>query len=115
MSFLKSLEIEVKKDIERIFEEKKTQLEVEAKLDVVFIDYAPIEGEFVYGEAFPFENPPRVRLEVVALDATIEEITKVLCDELIHITEPELEQYIPGTLKERKKFKNKIRLCIESS
>jgi len=60
---------------------------------------------FVFGEAFPFEEPPRVWLEVVALDASTEELSHVICDELIHIKHPEFEQYIPGTLQEREKFR----------
>jgi hypothetical protein len=107
-----SVEIDIMKEIDDIFENKKKEFGIEAKLDLIFLDHPPIVGKFVYGEAFPFERPPRIRLEVVAIDATAEEITTVLCDELVHIKYPELEQYIPGTLEEREEFKEKIQEIV---
>ncbi len=92
------------KEIKRIFEEKQRLIGTNAKLEISFIDDASVIGSFVFGEAFPFENPPRVWLEVVAGDATSEELTKVICDELIHIKHPSLEQYGPGAMDEREEF-----------
>jgi hypothetical protein len=89
---LRDFEDEVRRDIERFFEEKKRELGVEARLQLEFLDHAPIVGKNVYGEAFPFEKPPRVSIEMFAPDATNKEITKVVCEELLHIKHPELSE-----------------------
>lgn len=82
------LEAEVRDEVERIFGGAKRELGVEAKLDLHFIQRVPVVGKNVYGEAFPFEEPPRVWMEVFAPDATIEEITETIYHELIHIKYP---------------------------
>lgn len=91
---MKELEAEVRRDVERIFEEKRHRLGVEARLDlhVETVEAPPIVGENVYGEAYPFERPPRVHIEVFAPDATTKEITKIVCEELLHIKRPELSE-----------------------
>ncbi|GBE56252.1 hypothetical protein BMS3Bbin16_00452 [archaeon BMS3Bbin16] len=106
------LERDVKKEIEWIFEDKKTKLNIDVNLEIIFIEHPTIEGSFVYGEAFPFEKPPRVRLEVVAIDATYEELNMVISDELIHIKHPEIEQYVPDTLEEREEFIEKMKAYL---
>jgi hypothetical protein len=97
----------VEEEIERIFEEKKKKLRANATLDLRFIDDVPIIGENVYGEAFPFEKPPRVWLEVFAPDARTAEIIEHICHELIHIQHPELGE-------ENKEFKRRVRECIKN-
>ncbi|MBA7504852.1 hypothetical protein ES706_03510 [subsurface metagenome] len=101
------IESELRGKIERIFEEKKKKLRIDATLDLRFIDDIPIIGENVYGEAFPFERPPRIWLEVFAPDARTAEIIEHICHELIHIQHPE-----PG--EEEKEFKRRIRECIKN-
>lgn len=101
------LEDELRKKIEKIFEEKKKKLRVEANLDLRFINDVPIIGDNVYGEAFPFEKPPRVWLEVFAPDAKTTEIVEHICHELIHIKYPELRE-------EDRKFKRKIKECTKT-
>ena len=86
------LEAAVRREVERIFEEKRHKLGVEARLELGFLDHVPIAGKYVYGEAFPHERPPRVRLEVFAPDATTAEITRTVCEELLHVKHPELSE-----------------------
>ncbi|GAI52606.1 unnamed protein product, partial [marine sediment metagenome] len=54
---MRGLKAEVRRDVERIFEEKSRRLGVEARLDlhVETVEAPPIVGENVYGEAFPSE------------------------------------------------------------
>lgn len=100
----KQLEAEVRRDVERIFEEKRRRLGVEARLELEFLDHTPIVGKNVYGEAFPSERPPRVHIEVFAPDARTREITEIVCEELLHVKHPELsEEEI-----ERRKLKLKL-------
>ena len=101
------VENELRKEIGKIFEKKRKKLGVEARLDLEFISEASIVGENVYGEAFPFETPPRIRLEVFALDATTAEITENICHELVHILHPEFRE-------EDKEFKRRIRECTKN-
>ncbi|MBA7700238.1 hypothetical protein ES703_108948 [subsurface metagenome] len=91
---MRELEAETRRDVERIFEEKRRRLGVEARLDlhVELIEAPPIVGENVYGEAFPFEKPPKVHIDVFAFDATTREITRTVCEELLHIKHPELSE-----------------------
>lgn len=100
------LEAEIRHDVERIFEEKKHRLYVEARLELGFLDHVPIVGKNVYGEAFPFEKPPRVRIEVFAPDATTQEITEIVCEELLHVKHPEfsemkIKRLVPGCMSGR--------------
>ncbi len=81
--------IELRNDINEIFTTKSEKLGLNPKLELQFIEDAPIDGEFVYGEAFPNEN--RVWLEVVAPEASDEEILEILCHELVHLKHPELD------------------------
>lgn len=88
------IEAETEEEIRRIFEEKRRRLGVEARLDLkITTDWGPpIIGKNVYGQAFPFERPPRVWIEVFAIDATTKEITETVCEELLHIKHPELSE-----------------------
>lgn len=90
--------------VERIFEEKKRKLGVDAVLELKFIWETPIVDKNVYAEAFPFEIPPRVWMEVFAPDATTKEITEIVCDELVHVQHPELRH-------EDEEFKRRVREC----
>ena len=81
--------------IYKIFEKKKRKFgikEVKLDLELNTIGSPPIVGENVYGEAFPFENPPRIWLEIFVLDAMMKKIVKILCHELAHIKHPELPE-----------------------
>ena len=91
---MRGLEAEIRDEVERIFGEKKRRLGVDAKLDlhVETVEAPPIVGENVYGEAFPSERPPRVWLEVFAPDATTAEITRTVCEELLHVKHPGLSE-----------------------
>lgn len=86
------LEREVGRDVARIFEEKRRRIGVDARLDLGFLDHAPVVGKNVYGEAFPLERPPRVRIEVFAPDATTKEMKEIVCEELLHVRHPELSE-----------------------
>lgn len=79
---------DLRKKMEEIFYKKSKKIEINAKMEMQFIEDAPITGEYVYGEAFPDKN--KIWLEVVAPDASIREITKIICHELIHLKYPEL-------------------------
>jgi len=81
---------DVELEIRKIFAEKSNLLGVTVNLDIHFIDNTPIVGENIYGEAFPFETPPRVWLEVFAPDVTGEDIIEMVCHELIHVKYPHL-------------------------
>jgi|GEM_PF-3086640 len=85
----KQVEEDVRKDIERIFGEKKKKLGVEATLELTFLSDFPVVGEYVYGEAFPTER--RMVLDVYAPMATTKAITRTICEELMHIKRPELK------------------------
>jgi len=85
---LNKIETEVRREIEKIFDEKKKKLGVEAGLDLEFLDHTPIVDKNVYGEAFPERK--RATLDVFAPDATTEEIESIVCEELVHIKHPEL-------------------------
>jgi len=87
---LKLINKHVELEIRRTFSEKSNLLGITVILDIHFIDNPPIVGEAIYGEAFPFEKPPRVWLEVFAPDVTREKIVEIICHELIHIKYPYL-------------------------
>ena len=108
-SFFIYVELEnfIKDEISRMFERKRKFVNVEAKLDVGFLDHQPIEGESVYGEAYPFEKPPRVRIDIFPIDATKKDIEATICHELVHIKHPELEH--------GKEFEKKVKECITES
>lgn len=89
---MERIEAETEEEIRKIFEGKRRRLGVEARLEVGFLDHVPIVGKNVYGEAFPFERPSRVRIEVFAPDATIKEITEIVCEELLHIKHPGISE-----------------------
>jgi len=78
----------LRRKMEEIFDKKSKKIGLNAKMEIHFIEDAPIIGEYVYGEAFPDKN--KIWLEVVAPDASIREITKIICHELIHLKYPEL-------------------------
>lgn len=98
------IEEDTRKEIEKIFENKKRMLGVEARLDLCFLGDFPIIGAHVYGEAFPSEK--RVSLDVFAPDATHSEIVKIICEELIHIKHPEFLNHGP-------KFWKLVRECMD--
>jgi hypothetical protein len=79
----REFEEELGKEIGRIFERKKREIGIEATLKLSFLEDFPIIGEYVYGQAFP--NEKLVVLEVYALYATKKEITRTICEELLHI------------------------------
>ena len=79
---------DLRKEMEGIFYKKSKRIGLNAKMEIHLIEDAPIVGEYVYGEAFPDKN--KIWLEVVAPDASIKEITKIICHELIHLKYPEL-------------------------
>ena len=79
---------DVRRDSERIFERKKKKLDIEATMELNFLSDSPIVGEYVYGEAFPAEK--KVVLDVYAPMATNRALTKIICEELIHVKHPEL-------------------------
>jgi len=80
---------EIRREIIRIFQIQSQKINVVANFKLSLIEYAPIEGEYVYGEAFPEEK--RIWLEVVAPDASNYEITETIIHELIHLKYPRLD------------------------
>jgi hypothetical protein len=85
------IEKELRKDIRSIFEQKKQELGVDATLDLKFLNFTPIENEPIYGEAFPEEK--RINIEVFAPDATKKDLTKTICEELLHIKYPQMLEH----------------------
>ena len=79
--------IELRNEINEMFSQKSEKLGLKPGLELHFIEDAPVEGEPVYGEAFPDEN--KIWLEVVAPDASNKEILKILSHELIHFRHSE--------------------------
>jgi aldehyde:ferredoxin oxidoreductase len=91
------IEKELKQKVEQIFEETwrkmgitNLTLQVDVATDV---GGPPIVDENVYAEAFPFENPPRIWIQVWP-DATGKEISKTVYHELLHVKHPELDEEI---------------------
>jgi len=107
---MRNLEAEMRKEIERIFEDEKHKLGVDARLDlhVETVKAPPIVEENVYGEAFPSERPPRVWLEVFP-EATPKEITATVHEELLHVKHPELsEEEVESLRRKVEEFKEKL-------
>ena len=103
------MENEIRREVEEIFEDRKQKLGLDAILDLEFnrsVWGPPVAGENVYAEAFPFERPPRVWMEIFAPDVTKKEMEETVCHELVHIQHPELK-------KENKEFQRMVRACIE--
>ena len=92
------------KEIENIFHKKSEKLGLRPDIEIQFIEDTPVEGEFVFGEAFPDEN--KIWLEVVAPDASTNEITEIVSHELIHLKFPELSH-------DSKEFEDKVRECMK--
>jgi len=90
-----TLEEELGGAVKRIFDRIKHKVGVSSVLlqvEVVTDGWGPpVVDENVYAEAFPFETPPRVWVEVYP-DASDKEITKTLLHELIHIKSPKLSE-----------------------
>jgi len=84
---------ELRNEIEDIIREKSSTLGLTVVFDVNFIENAPIDGEYIYGEAFPEKN--RIWLEVVAPDISMDEITETICHELIHLKFPNINHNSP--------------------
>jgi hypothetical protein len=107
----KTLEEKLKQDVERIFNEKCHRLsfgDIVLKVEVATDIWGPpVVGENVYAEAFPFENPPRIWIEVWP-EATNREIAKIVCHELVHIKHPELAE-------ESEEFKKKVQTYMRVS
>lgn len=93
------------KRIRHIFEEERRKRGLQVVLLELKLTRAiwgsPIVGENVYGEAFPFERPPRVWLEVFIPDASEWQIRRTIRHELNHITHPEKEE--PYLIRIRKR------------
>lgn len=106
----KTLEESLKQDVERIFNEKCRRLgfvDMVLQVDVATDIWGPpVVGENVYAEAFPFENPPRIWIEVWP-EATNREIAKIVCHELVHIKHPELGE-------ESEEFKKKVQTYMRA-
>lgn len=96
---------DLRSEINEIFLNRSEKLDLNPRLELEFIEEAPIEGENVYGQAFPNEN--RVWLEVVAPDASDNEILEILCHELIHLKYPELDHDL-------KSFKGRVKQCVKA-
>lgn len=100
------ISMKVRKEIEKLFEEKKRKLGVEAELELSFLENTPVVGYNVYGEAFPPEK--KVVLEVFAPDATTEEIEEIICHELVHLKYPELDE-------DSKELEENVLNCLDSA
>jgi hypothetical protein len=105
------MEPKIRREVERVFESKRRKLGVEARLDLKLTRSVwgpPVVGENVYGEAFPSEKPPRVWIEIFdPEDVTNKEITKTVCEELVHVKHPELTSHGP-------RFWGLVRACSRS-
>ena len=95
---------ELRREIIDIFDAKSREMDLEVDIELSIIEDAPVEREFVYGEAFPKEG--RVWLEVVGPDASNEEIMETICHELVHLMRPEWNH-------DSEKFKSMVNLCLD--
>lgn len=102
----RKIERETEKFVKREFERKRKLVGVDAELDLNFVDDVSTVGDNVFGEAFPDEEPPRVWLEVFAPDATEKELTKTICEELIHVKRPDMEKH--GSV-----FYQSVKKCVK--
>lgn len=100
------ISMKLRKEIEKLFEEEKRKLGVEARLELNFLENTSVVGYNVYGEAFPPEK--KVVLEVFAPDAIIEEIEEITCHELVHLKYPELDE-------DSKELEEKVLNCLNST
>ena len=91
-------------EVDQIFQKKARKLRIVPRLDLHLIENASIVDAFVYGEAFPDQN--RVWLEIVAFDASIQEITEIICHELIHIKFPKISH-------DCIEFDEKMKACMQ--
>ena len=82
---------ELEEEIAAMFHAKTKEAGLKAYLDLTIMEDAPIDEEFVYGEAFPDEG--RVMLDVVGPYASDEEIMETICHELVHMMHPEWDHY----------------------
>ena len=94
---------ELRRDIEDLFRKKSEKLDIRPNLDLHLIEDAPVEEEHVYGEALPNEN--KLWLEVVAPDASDNEILEILCHELVHLK-------YPGWDHESDESNKKVKECM---
>ena len=78
---------ELREEIIDTFNARSREMGLAADIDLSIIEDASIDGEFVYGEAFPEED--RVWLEVVGPDASVDEIIETIYHELVHLNHPE--------------------------
>jgi hypothetical protein len=83
------IEEEVRRDAERIFEEKRRKAGIEATMELNFLSDFTVVGEYVYGEAFPPSG--RIVIDIYAPMAAKEAVTRTICEELMHLRHPELE------------------------
>lgn len=91
---------DLRKDVVKIFQKKLKKFGIQATVELYFIEDPTIVDEYVYGEAFPNEN--RIWLQVVAPYASMREIKKIICHELLHLKNPKLDH-------NSKKFENLVR------
>ena len=80
---------ELREEIIEVFNARTREMGLPADMELNIIEDAPVDGEYVYGEAFPEEN--RIWLEVVGPDASDDEIMETICHELVHLEHPELD------------------------
>jgi len=96
---------DVRNEVEEIFDKKCKKIGVEAVLELELIDRPPrVDEFFVYSESFPEEH--RVWIEIVSPEASTEEITEAICQELLYIKSPELDC-------SSREFKRRLKECMK--
>ena len=96
---------ELRSEIIEMFVTKTTEMGLAADIDLSIIEDAPVDSEFVYGEAFPEEG--KVWLEVVGPDASDDEIMETICHELVHLKHP-------GWGHESEVFEAMVKYCMRT-
>ena len=96
---------ELRKVIIERFNTKSREMGISAYIELSIIEDSPIDGEFVYGEAFPKEG--RVWLEVVGPDAFDYEIMETICHELLHLK-------YPGWDHDSEEFEVMVKCCMRT-
>lgn len=104
------LEEKLRRDVERIFDEKRHLMgigDIELQVSIATDIWGPpVVGENVYAETFPFDHPPKVWIEVWP-EATSREIAEIVCHELVHLKCLELDE-------ESEEFKKKVQACMRA-
>jgi len=94
---------------ERIKDKMKNMGLENINVEINILHNTPIVGKGIYGESFPLQKPPKIKLEICPSVVNDKQINSVITDELLHVKHPEIEQYQKNDpLKESNEWKRLI-------